>query len=96
MLPIVDELPVAELLPGLYREVLDAVAMLEQGGRRREAARVRSEATSAYSKAWNELAAKRLRRLRDDAHRITGTLGRAPASRPWDTTKRRSIESRPA
>jgi len=92
----VDEQPVAELLPGLYREVLDVVAELEQIGRRREAERVRSDAVSAYSQAWNDAAAMRLRRLRDDAGRIAAAQRRSGAARPWQTAKRRSIEGRPA
>jgi len=92
----VDEPPVAETLPGLYREVLDAVAALEQGGRRREADRVRAEATGAYSKAWNQLAARRLRRLRDDALRVAGRHGGPSGVRPLATGRRRSIEGRPA
>jgi len=95
MLPIVDESPVAELLPGLYREVLDAVAALEHSGHRREAARVRSEATGAYSKAWNQVAAHRLRRLRDDARRIAAAHGRGRPVPPWEATRRRPIEGRP-
>jgi hypothetical protein len=92
----VDEPPVAETLPGLYREVLDAVAALEQGGGRREADRVRAEATGAYSKAWNQLAARRLRRLRDDALRVAGRHGGPSRVRPLATGRRRSIEGRPA
>jgi hypothetical protein len=91
----VDELPVAELLPGLYREVLGAVARLEQTGHRREAGRVRSEATATYSKAWNESAAGRLRRLRDDALRLAGDKRPTSAMRRWSAAKGRSVEGRP-
>lgn len=66
----VDELPVAEILPGLYRAVLDAVADLEAGNRRAEAAAIRSEATRVYSRAWTADAARRLRALRTRADRI--------------------------
>jgi hypothetical protein len=92
----VDEPSVAETLPGLYREVLDAVAALEQGGRRREADRVRAEATAAYSKAWNQLAARRLRRLRDDALRTAGRHGGPSRPRAWASTRASTIEGRPA
>jgi hypothetical protein len=95
MLPVVDDHP-AELLPGLYREVLDAVAALEVTGHRAQAARVREEATRAYSKAWNQVAARRLRRLRDDARRQSGMRQRARPLRPWQALRRRSVESRPA
>ena len=62
--------PVSEILPGLYRAVLDAVANLESIGRRREAAEIRSEATAVYSKAWTIDAAVRLRHLAARAGRI--------------------------
>ncbi len=65
-----DSQPVSEILPGLYRAVLDAVADLEVRGRRREAAEVRAEATRVYSKAWNAAAARRLRALCVRAERI--------------------------
>lgn len=66
----VDELPVSEILPGLYRAVLDAVANLELRGRRADAAAIRSEATRVYSRAWTADAAGRLRNLRTKADRI--------------------------
>lgn len=65
-----DELPVSEVLPGLYRAVLDAVADLEARSRRSEAATIRSEATRVYSRAWTPDAARRLRALRTKALRI--------------------------
>jgi hypothetical protein len=85
----VDALPVSEILPGLYRAVLDAVADLEARGRRREAAEVRAEATLVYSRAWTTDAARRLRALRIRAdrigegrrrsryHEVVDTIGRA-------------------
>jgi len=66
-----DEPPISEILPGLYRAVLDAVAGLEARGRRAEAARVRLEATRVYSRAWNDDAARRLRLLRLRADRMS-------------------------
>jgi hypothetical protein len=86
----VDDAPISEVLPGLYRAVLDAVADLEGRKRRTDAALIRAEATRVYSRAWNADAAKRLRALRTRADRIaevrartryqivTETLGRAP------------------
>jgi len=65
----VDTLPVSEILPGLYRAVLDGVAALEARGRRREAAEIRAEATRIYSRAWTMDAARRLRELRARADR---------------------------
>jgi hypothetical protein len=50
----------AEELPALYRAILDRVAELEASGDRREAARVRSSATKAYSRAWDEKARREL------------------------------------
>ena len=79
------QLPVAEVLPGLYLAVLDAVARLEAHGRRREAAEIRAQATAAYSKAWDAAAERRLRSLRARAHRID-------ESRPRGAPK--AVESR--
>src|SRR5689334_8828113 len=73
----VEPLPVAEVLPGLYRAVLDSVARLETLGRRREAAEIRADATAAYSKAWNAAAERRLRTLRARAERIEEARRRA-------------------
>ena len=70
MLQNVQQQPVAEILPGLYRAVLDAVADLELRGYRPDAAALRADATKAYSGAWNAAAAHRLRVLRARAARI--------------------------
>lgn len=59
----------SEVLPGLYRAVLDAVASLESRHRRREAAEIRTEAIRVYSRAWTADAAGRLRTLRARADR---------------------------
>lgn len=72
-----DLLPVSEILPGLYRAVLDAVAELEARGRRREAGQIRAEATRIYSRAWTGDAARRLRALRIKADRISDGRPRA-------------------
>jgi len=69
----VEQEPVAEVLPGLYRTVLDAVADLEVRGLRGDAAAIRADATRAYSGAWNPAAARRLRILRARAARIVAT-----------------------
>ena len=53
----------AEELPGLYRAILDRVAELEAAGDRSEAARVRTAATLAYSRAWDDRAQRELERL---------------------------------
>ena len=80
-----EQLPVSEVLPGLYRAVLDAVARLEAVGRRRDAAQIRADATAVYSKAWNAAAASRLRHLRARADRIVESRRRA---RPESTKPR--------
>jgi len=72
-----EPLPIAEVLPGLYRAVLDAVARLESLGLRREAAKIRAGATHAYSTAWNAAAERRLRSLRAKAERIEESRRRA-------------------
>jgi hypothetical protein len=81
-----EQLPVSEVLPGLYRAVLDAVARLEAIGRRRDAAAIRAEAIAAYSGAWNAPAERRLRSLHARADRIVES--RRPAGP-------RAVESRP-
>jgi hypothetical protein len=69
----VEQQPVAEVLPGLYRAVLDAVADLELRGHRIDAAAIRSDATRAYSSAWNPAAAHRLRVLSARAARVVAS-----------------------
>ena len=64
-----NELSVAEIMPVLYRGVLDSVAALEARNGRAEAARIRAEATRVYSRAWNLDAARRLRTLCERAGR---------------------------
>lgn len=76
-----EQLPVSEVLPGLYRAVLDAVARLEAHGRRRDAAAIRAEATEAYSKAWTAAAERKLRNLRARADRIVESRRRATVER---------------
>jgi hypothetical protein len=69
----------AEELPGLYRAILDRVAELETAGERAEAARVRTAATHAYSRAWDAKARRELETLLRRAARPTAAerlLGR--------------------
>lgn len=82
-----EQLPVSEVLPGLYRAVLDAVARLEAYGRRREAAQIRADATTTYSKAWTPAAERRLRALRARADRIVD-LRRRHGPQSVETRKR--------
>ena len=53
--------PIAETLPRLYRDVLDALARLEQLGAMGDAARLRTEAIAEYSRAWDATCYERLR-----------------------------------
>jgi hypothetical protein len=77
----VEPQPVFETLPVLYRAVLDAVADLEARGYRRQAAAIRADATSTYSRAWTPAAAQRMHALRTRAARLadSGKGGRAVA-----------------
>lgn len=59
----VDEPAIAELLPTLYRSILDGVARLERAGERQVAGRIRVEAIRAYSKAWDDRNRRRLEQL---------------------------------
>ena len=89
---VVEQQPVAEVLPGLYRAVLDAVADLELRGLRLDAAKLRLEATRAYSGAWNPAAAHRMRVLTARAARIVAS--RRPGRRDSFLTGigRRNVE----
>jgi hypothetical protein len=90
--PIVSEpsASVAEDLPELYREILDRVADLERIGARSDAARIRADATRAYSNSWDEGARKVLTALLARADRTVAPPGRA---RGW-TLRRRSVAAR--
>lgn len=83
-----EQLPVAEHLPRLYRAVLDAVADLEAHDRRRDAATIRAEATAAYSRAWNAAAERRLTSLQARAARIVAGLRPVPAPKPLEPLAR--------
>ena len=85
-----DAQPVAEILPGLYRAVLDAIADLEARGRRAEAALIRTEATRVYSRAWNEAAAHRLRALRTRATRYGESRRRSRYEAVLETVRQRA------
>lgn len=74
-----NEPSVAEIIPVLYRGVLDSVADLEARNARREAARIRAEATRVYSRAWTVDAARRLRSLCEKASRLASAPGFRPS-----------------
>lgn len=80
----------AEELPGLYRMVLDRVALLEQIGERHEAGQIRFSATTAYSGAWNEAGRHRLVVLVGRADRV---LSNHDHPHGW-TLRRRSAPAR--
>ena len=73
----------SEELPGLYRAILDRVARLEAGGERAEAARVRTAATRAYSRAWDARARRQLEGLLRRADRPTAAQRRAMRRPRW-------------
>jgi hypothetical protein len=77
----------AEELPALYRAILDRVAEMEAAGERVAAARLRSDATDAYSRAWDERARRRLETLlrrsdRDADAERRGGRARRPVAAP--------------
>jgi hypothetical protein len=81
---------VAEDLPELYREILDRVADLERMGARRDAARIRADATRAYSNAWDEAA----RRVLVGLIARAGRAAAAPAHPRGSLLRRRSVLAR--
>lgn len=70
----------AEELPALYRAILDRVAELEAAGERARAARLRFDATEAYSRAWDRRAWRRLDDLLRRASRDATGEGRESRS----------------
>ena len=57
----------AEVLPEVYRMVLDRVASLERAGDRRAAYALRSRATRVYSSRWNARALRSLQKITREA-----------------------------
>ena len=75
------ELSPSELLPAIYRAVLDRVAELERRGERLEASRFRTEAIHAYSRSWDLRGRRRLEAILRRAERtIADTPEPAPES----------------
>lgn len=70
----------AELLPFRYRTILDGIADLEARGRRRDAIRIRAQATRAYSRAWDARALRTLDGLIREIDRLAER--QAPGSPP--------------
>jgi hypothetical protein len=80
----------AEDLPEIYRAILDRVAELERLGARRDAGRIRADATRAYSDAWDEAARRHLLGLLARADRVL-----SPVARPRGFSfRRRSAAAR--
>ena len=80
----------AEDLPEIYRAILNRVADLEHIGARRDAGRIRADATRAYSDAWDESARRQLLGLLARAQR---GLSAGERPRGW-SLRRRSIAVR--
>jgi len=69
----------AELLPAVYRAVLDRVSELERRGERGEAGRLRTEAIRAYSRAWDAEGRRRLESVLRRADRLLAIRPGLPA-----------------
>jgi hypothetical protein len=63
---------IAELLPRVYRRVLDAVDALERLGGRADAARLREQAIVTYSRSWDARCQRRLEELAVRAELLAG------------------------
>jgi hypothetical protein len=62
-----DQTP-AEVLPSLYREVLETVTRLEHAGHREVALEIRRKALQAYSTRWDTRGRRTLEKLNREAH----------------------------
>ena len=64
-----DQTP-AEVLPSLYREVLETVSRLERAGQRDVAWDIRRKALVAYSTHWDTQGRKALEKLNREARQV--------------------------
>lgn len=74
-----DDLFPAEVMPGLYRDVLDVVARLERAGERTAAYQIRRKAYGVYCTRWDEGGQKALRKLASQAQTALAASPRAAA-----------------
>ena len=79
----------AELLPALYRSVLDDVAALVGRGERLQAARFRVEAIRAYSRSWDATGRRRLESILRRAERA---LAAAPEPAQPEAVKLETLQ----
>ncbi len=75
-----DDQNPAEVLPGLYRAVLDGVARLERAGERQAAYEIRRKALRVYSTRWDEHGRRKLGRLEQEAKQRLAASPRAAAT----------------
>jgi hypothetical protein len=74
-----DDQNPAEVLPKLYRDVLDGVGRLERAGERRAAYEIRRRAQRAYSARWDRRALRTLGKLEREARAQLAASPRAAA-----------------
>ncbi len=70
----------AEVLPSLYREVLETVSRLERAGQRNAAWEIRRKALVAYSTHWDSQGRRALERLNRDARQLLASKHVAAAA----------------
>jgi hypothetical protein len=70
----------AEVLPSLYREVLETVSRLERAGQRNAAWEIRRKALVAYSTHWDSQGKRALERLNRDARQLLASKHVAAAA----------------
>jgi hypothetical protein len=76
-----DDRNPAEELPVVYREVLDAVALLEAAGDRALAYELRVRAQRTYATRWDEGGLRALQKIVREAHVRLGPSHRAVPAR---------------
>jgi hypothetical protein len=69
----------AEIIPGLYRAVLDDLARLERAGERRVAYEIRRKAERAYATRWDARTQRTLAGLERDVRARLAASPRAAA-----------------